>query len=66
MRRVSILLVTSAETKRWVIPKGNIGPASRRTPRGHEPTRKPCVLGAVCPTPLGSYRSASGGATALP
>ncbi|MPT47854.1 MAG: DUF47 family protein [Sphingobium sp.] len=52
-----MLLVTSRETKRWVIPKGNplkTGPAHLGA--AAEAKEEAGVLGAVCPTPLGSYR----------
>jgi uncharacterized protein Yka (UPF0111/DUF47 family)/8-oxo-dGTP pyrophosphatase MutT (NUDIX family) len=54
---VSILLVTSRETRRWVIPKGNL--AGSETPHAAaavEAEEEAGVRGAVCPTPLGSYR----------
>ncbi len=54
---VSILLITSRETKRWVIPKGNI--PSGLVPHAaaaQEAEEEAGVRGAVCPTPLGSYR----------
>src|ERR671933_2226912 len=54
---VSVLLVTSRETKRWVIPKGN--PESGYAPHAAaavEAEEEAGVRGAVCPTPLGSYR----------
>jgi 8-oxo-dGTP pyrophosphatase MutT (NUDIX family) len=53
---VSILLVTSRETKRWVIPKGN--PMAGLPPHAAaavEAEEEAGVRGAVCPTPLGSY-----------
>jgi uncharacterized protein Yka (UPF0111/DUF47 family)/ADP-ribose pyrophosphatase YjhB (NUDIX family) len=54
---VSVLLVTSRETKRWVIPKGNgesgISPHAAAAIEAEEEAG---VRGAVCPTPLGSYR----------
>lgn len=52
-----ILLVTSRESKRWVIPKGNPGPGM--TPHqaaAAEAEEEAGVIGPVCPTPLGSYR----------
>lgn len=54
---VRVLLITSRENKRWVIPKGN--PTSGMT--GHaaaalEADEEAGVRGLVCPTPLGSYR----------
>ncbi len=51
------MLVTSRETKRWVIPKGN--QASGTPPHvaaSQEAEEEAGVCGAVCPTPLGSYR----------
>ena len=54
---VSILLVTSRETRRWVIPKGN--PTSGLTPHAAaalEAEEEAGVRGAICPTPLGAYR----------
>jgi predicted phosphate transport protein (TIGR00153 family) len=54
---VSILLVTSRETRRWVIPKGNIAPGvSPHEAAAREAEDEAGVLGPVCPTPLGSYR----------
>ena len=54
---VSILLVTSRETRRWVIPKGN--PTSGLAPHAAaalEAEEEAGVRGAICPTPLGAYR----------
>lgn len=54
---IRILLVTSRETRRWVIPKGN--PAKGLPPHqgaAAEAEEEAGVVGAVCPTPLGSYR----------
>lgn len=54
---VSVLLVTSRETKRWVVPKGN--QASSDLPHlaaAIEAEEEAGVRGAVCPIPLGSYR----------
>ena len=54
---IRILLITSRETKRWVIPKGNApsGMVSHQAAAA-EAEEEAGVLGAVCPTPLGSYR----------
>ena len=52
-----VLLVTSRENKRWVIPKGN--PMTGLTPHraaAQEAKEEAGVLGLICPTPLGSYR----------
>ena len=51
------MLVTSRETRRWVIPKGN--QPSGMPPHaaaGQEAEEEAGVTGPVCPTPLGSYR----------
>ncbi len=54
---VRVLLVTSRENKRWVIPKGNptSGMVAHRA-AAQEAREEAGVLGLVCPTPLGSYR----------
>ncbi|THD35483.1 MAG: DUF47 family protein [Sphingomonas sp.] len=52
-----MLLITSRENKRWVIPKGN--PSSGYEPHAAaaiEADEEAGVRGLVCPTPLGSYR----------
>lgn len=52
-----VLLVTSRETRRWVIPKGN--PMAGVLPHAAaaiEAEEEAGVSGLVCPTPLGSYR----------
>lgn len=54
---VSILLITSRETRRWVIPKGN--PISGLAPHAAaalEAEEEAGVRGAICPTPIGAYR----------
>ena len=52
-----ILLVTSRESKRWVIPKGNFGNnIAPHAAAALEAEEEAGVVGAVCPTPLGSYR----------
>ena len=54
---VRVLLITSRENKRWVIPKGN--PTSGMTEHAAaalEADEEAGVRGLVCPTPLGSYR----------
>jgi uncharacterized protein Yka (UPF0111/DUF47 family)/8-oxo-dGTP pyrophosphatase MutT (NUDIX family) len=54
---VSILLVTSRETRRWVVPKGNLAPGTDpHVAAAQEAEEEAGVRGAVCPTPLGSYR----------
>ena len=54
---MQVLLVTSRESGRWVIPKGNF--ANNVTPHtaaAQEAEEEAGVRGAVCPTPLGTYR----------
>jgi predicted phosphate transport protein (TIGR00153 family) len=54
---VRILLVTSRETRRWVIPKGNAAPhLSPHAAAAREAEEEAGVTGPICPTPLGSYR----------
>ena len=54
---VSILLVTSRDSGRWVVPKGNPGAAvSPHAAAAVEAEEEAGVRGAVCPTPLGTYR----------
>lgn len=54
---IHILLVTSRETRRWVIPKGK--PVATLPPHAsaaREAEEEAGVLGAACPAALGSYR----------
>ena len=54
---VQVLLVTSRESGRWVIPKGNFGNhISPHAAAAQEAEEEAGVRGAVCPTPLGTYR----------
>ena len=55
---VSILLVTSRRTKRWVVPRGNLpsGGAPAHQTAAVEAEAEAGVRGVVCPFPLGSYR----------
>ena len=54
---VRVLLVTSRETKRWVIPKGNLDKGEApHAGAAREAEEEAGVLGLVCPTSLGSYR----------
>ncbi len=53
---VEILLVTSRETKRWVLPKGNpIRGLEAHAAAAHEAEEEAGVRGSVCPSPIGSY-----------
>jgi len=54
---ISILLITSRGTGRWVIPKGNeIKGLTPHASAAREAEEEAGVLGAACPTPIGSYR----------
>lgn len=52
-----VLLITSRETRRWVVPKGNpIRGLSSHEAAAHEAYEEAGVSGITCPTPLGSYQ----------
>lgn len=52
-----MLLVTSRQTRRWVLPKGNlIRGLSPHASAAHEALEEAGVQGAVCPSPIGQYR----------
>ncbi len=52
-----ILLITSRETRRWVVPKGNpLTGMARHASAAIEAEEEAGVIGAVCPTPIGSYQ----------
>jgi predicted phosphate transport protein (TIGR00153 family) len=54
---VELLLITSRETKRWVLPKGNrMKGMSPHAAAAQEALEEAGVLGATCPAALGSYR----------
>jgi uncharacterized protein Yka (UPF0111/DUF47 family)/8-oxo-dGTP pyrophosphatase MutT (NUDIX family) len=54
---VRILLITSRETKRWVIPKGNVPSGTLpHAAAAMEAEEEAGIRGSVCPIPLGSYR----------
>lgn len=54
---IEILLITSRETKRWIVPKGGLMKGmSPHAAAALEAQEEAGVVGAVCPTPLGSYR----------
>lgn len=51
-----MLLITSRETRRWVVPKGNpIRGLAGHEAAAHEAYEEAGVSGIPCPTPLGSY-----------
>ena len=54
---MSVLLVTSRETRRWVIPKGNLSNGlAPHEGAAKEALEEAGVVGAVCPVPLGTFR----------
>ncbi|MBX9885933.1 MAG: DUF47 domain-containing protein, partial [Novosphingobium sp.] len=55
--QVRLMLVTSRETKRWVIPKGNLSASMLpHLSAAREAEEEAGVAGAVFPTPFGSFR----------
>ncbi|HZF45960.1 MAG TPA: DUF47 family protein, partial [Sphingomonadaceae bacterium] len=54
---ISILLVTTRGTGRWVIPKGGqVGKLPPHASAAQEAEEEAGVLGAACPTSIGSFR----------
>jgi 8-oxo-dGTP pyrophosphatase MutT (NUDIX family) len=54
---VEILLITSRETQRWVVPRGNpISGLSAHEAAAQEAYEEAGVRGAVAPSAIGSYR----------
>ena len=54
---VRVLLVTSRESKRWVIPKGNPMPGMvAHAAAAQEAKEEAGVIGLACPVALGTYR----------
>lgn len=54
---VEVLLITSRETRRWVVPRGNPIPGSTAPQSAaQEAFEEAGILGPVEPEPLGSYR----------
>jgi 8-oxo-dGTP pyrophosphatase MutT (NUDIX family) len=62
---VRVLLITSRDTRRWVVPKGNLirGLAGHEA-AAHEAFEEAGVSGIPCPTPLGFTITTSAVATA--
>jgi len=55
------MLVTSRDTQRWVLPKGNrIKGLSAHAAAAQEAHEEAGIYGSVCPTPLGTYRYRKG------
>lgn len=60
-----ILLITSRETKRWVVPKGNpLTGMTRHAAAAVEAEEEAGVIGAVCPTRSAAMNIASAALTA--
>jgi uncharacterized protein len=54
---ISVLLVTSRQTRRWVLPKGNpVEGLGAHESAAHEALEEAGVRGSICPAPVGSYR----------
>lgn len=54
---MEILLITSRDTGRWVVPKGNPMPGlADHDAAAQEAWEEAGVRGVVCPTPLGMFR----------
>lgn len=52
-----VLLVTTRETRRWVVPKGNpIRGLRAHEAAAHEAFEEAGVVGITCPTPIGHFR----------
>lgn len=51
------MLITSRETKRWVLPKGNrIKGLKNHEAASHEAFEEAGLIGIACPYPIGTYR----------
>ncbi|HWL48129.1 MAG TPA: NUDIX domain-containing protein, partial [Sphingomonadaceae bacterium] len=54
---VRVMLITSRETRRWVVPKGNpIRGLAPHEAAAHEAFEEAGLHGIACPTALGSYQ----------
>jgi uncharacterized protein Yka (UPF0111/DUF47 family)/8-oxo-dGTP pyrophosphatase MutT (NUDIX family) len=54
-----VMLITSRETRRWVVPKGNpVKGIALHEAAAHEAFEEAGVTGIACPTALGEYRYA--------
>ncbi|HEX6377322.1 MAG TPA: NUDIX hydrolase [Allosphingosinicella sp.] len=54
---VEVLLITSRDTRRWVVPRGNpIAGASAAQSAAQEAFEEAGILGSVTERPIGSYR----------
>jgi 8-oxo-dGTP pyrophosphatase MutT (NUDIX family) len=58
---MQVLLITSRQTKRWVIPKGNIGfNSAPHAAAAAEAEEEAGVRGTIVPRPLGTFRYRKG------
>jgi 8-oxo-dGTP pyrophosphatase MutT (NUDIX family) len=56
-RSLKVLLITSRETRRWVVPRGNPIPGKGRVESAaQEAFEEAGLLGRIEPVPLGRYR----------
>jgi 8-oxo-dGTP pyrophosphatase MutT (NUDIX family) len=54
---LEVMLITSRDTRRWVVPRGNpIAGASAAQSAAQEAFEEAGILGPVTPEPIGSYR----------
>ena len=54
--RAEVLLITSLDTRRWVVPKGNLMRGlARHEAAAEEAWEEAGLRGVICPTPLGAY-----------
>ena len=64
--KLEILLITSRETRRWIIPKGKVDPGmSRRQAAAQEALEEAGVIGEIADKSLGSFVYAKRRATGL-
>ena len=64
--KLEILLITSRETRRWIIPKGKIDPGmSRRQAAAQEALEEAGVIGEIADKSLGSFVYAKRRATGV-
>ena len=54
---IEVLLITSRDTGRWVIPKGHLMPGRTRAAAAQQEAYEEAgLIGTICPVPVGSYR----------
>ena len=58
---IEVMLITSRDTKRWVLPKGNrIKGLKNHEAASHEAYEEAGLVGIACPFPIGSYQYGKG------